>query len=96
MNLVSQAKNTDLGNRIRQPIQSISKLGRADEENQLRPLLEEKISDKKLVGYPTNCDRRSPSISGSRIWNVGGSSAQKGEVFTVHYEPGTCISRCVL
>ena len=39
---------------------------------------------------------RSPCISGSRIWNVGGSSAQKGRVFTVHIEPAICISRCVL
>ena len=29
-------------------------------------------------------DSRSPSISGSRIWIVGRSSAQKGKVFTVH------------
>jgi hypothetical protein len=43
-----------------------------------------------------NRDRRSPSISGSRISNVSGTSAQKGKVFTVRIDPETCISRCRL
>ena len=41
-------------------------------------------------------DRRSPSISGSRISNLPGSSAQNRKVFTVHLDPATCMSPCLV